>query len=113
MYITELFDQNPDKKETLGFDLMDDLVFFMNNDPEFYRKRYYPTMLKFNKYCQEGKKINPRAFENLVKEAYGIYKTKFPVEGLEKDLSEEMCENICKSIHEQECNNVENKFYEN
>lgn len=112
MNINELFDSDKEKKKDLGFDLKDDLMFFMNNDPEFYRKKYFPAMLKFDKYCKEGKEIGPRGFTPLVKYAYECYQNRFPVEGLERDISEEMCEAICKEIHVQEVKNVENKFYD-
>lgn len=101
---------NKNKKE-LGYDLMDDLAFFMNNDPLFYRKRYYPTMLKFNNYCKKGKQVSPRGFEKLVKEAYEIYRNKFQVEGLEKELDKEICEKICQHIHEQESKNCKEGLY--
>jgi hypothetical protein len=112
MIIKELFDQNIEKKPDLGFDLKDDLAFFMNNDPEFYRKRYFPAMLKFKKYCDEGKTIKPVAFARLVTDAYDIYKQKFPVEGLEESLNKEVCEEVCKIIHQQESKNIEEGFYE-
>jgi hypothetical protein len=111
MIIKELYDQNIEKKTELGYDLKDDLAFFMNNDPEFYRKRYFPTMLKLKKYCDEGKTVRPVAFSKLVMDAYNIYKEKFPVEGLQETLDEEMCEEVCKIIHQQETKNIEEGFY--
>jgi hypothetical protein len=101
-----------DNKNDLGYDLMDDLVFFMNNDPEFYRKRYYPTMLKFNKFCKSHRRVAPRGFMNLVSEAYEVYRNKFQVEGLNAKLDKEMCEKICKHIHEQETKNCKEGMYD-
>jgi hypothetical protein len=112
MIIKELFDNNIEKKDTLGYDLKDDLSIFMNNDPTFYRKRYFPTMLKFKKYCDEGKSIRPVAFKKLVTDAYEMYKAKFPVEGLQDKLDEEICMEICKGILEQETKNVKEGVYE-
>lgn len=101
----------PGKKE-LGYDLKDDLVFFMNNDPKFYREKYFPAMLKFKEYYKEGKQIQPRAFKNMVEFAYECYKNKFPVEGLEKQLESEMCEAICSHIHETEIKNIDEGHYD-
>jgi hypothetical protein len=112
MIINELFDQPLAKKPELGYDLKDDLAFFMNNDPEFYRKKYFPTMLKFKKYCDQGKSVNPSGFAKLVTDAYEIYKEKFPVEGLEDKLQKETCMEVCKMIHQQESKNIEEGFYE-
>jgi hypothetical protein len=114
MNIDELLDNKKDKKkESLGYDLMDDLMFFMNNDPQFYRKRYYPTMLKFDRYCKDGKQVSPRAFEGLVREAYESYRNKFQqVEGLEPKLDGEICEKLCRQIHEQETKNCDEGMYD-
>jgi hypothetical protein len=112
MIINELFDQSEEKKPDLGFDLKDDLAFFMNNDPDFYRKKYFPTMLRFKKYCDQGKTVRPVAFSKLVTDAYDIYKEKFPVEGLAETLDKEVCEEVCKIIHQQETKNIEENFYE-
>jgi hypothetical protein len=112
MNIEDLLNNKSNQKKELGYDLKDDLVFFMNNDPEFYRKRYFPSAIKFDQYCKEGKKVSPNGFKKLVKEAYSIYKNKFPVEGLEKELSDDMCEEICKEIHSMETTNSKNGVYD-
>lgn len=113
MNIDELLtNKNTNKQKELGYDLMDDLMFFMNNDPDFYRKRYYPSMIKFDRYCKEHKRVSPTGFEKLVQEAYDIYKEKFPVEGLGKDLDKEICEKLCQQIHEQETKNCEEGMYD-
>jgi hypothetical protein len=113
MLTSELFNNTThEQKKDLGYDLKDDLMFFMNNDPDFYRKKYYPTMLKFDKYCKEGKSIRPHAFKSLVDEAYAVYKNKFPVEGLEKQLEQAMCEEICEAICEQETKNSKDGIYD-
>ena len=103
---------NRPRKKALAFDLMDDLAFFMNNDPEFYRKRYFPTMLKLNKFCKEGKRVSSKAFEKLVNDAYEVYRGKFAVEGLEKTLDNEIREKLCRYIHEQETKNCKDGVYD-
>jgi hypothetical protein len=112
MNINELFGSDKDKRKDLGYDLKDDLIFYMQNDPAFYRKSYFPTMLKFDKYCKEGKQVSSKGFEKLVKYAYECYQNKFPVEGLEKNLETEMCEDICNALHEQETKNCDEGFYD-
>lgn len=112
MKIDKFLDKNRQSKKELGYDLVDDLAFFMNNDPTFYRKKYYPTMLKFDKFCKKGLKVAPRGFEPLVREAYTAYCQKFPVEGLEKELSTELREKLCAHIHEQETKNCQEGMYD-
>jgi hypothetical protein len=112
MLIKEMLDAPEPGKKELGYDLKDDLTFFMNNDPDFYRKDYFPTMLKFKKYCKNGKNVQARAFESLVNRAYEVYQNKFQVEGLEDKLDKDMCEAICSHIHETETKNIEEGHYD-
>jgi hypothetical protein len=110
MRIDELF--NADNYKIEDFDLKDDLIFFMNSEPEFYRKSYYPTMCTFKEYHDKGKKINPLAFKKLVEKAYLEYSKEFPVEGLEKNISKEMCEEICTELHKIELENIKSGQYD-
>jgi hypothetical protein len=114
MRINEMFfpatsESNPEKE--LDFNLTDDLIFYMNNEPSFYRKEYFPAMLKFKKYCEEGKQIHPRAFKKLVSKAFEQYQNKFQVEGLKDSLSEEMCQEVCAAVHRLESENVKEGHY--
>jgi hypothetical protein len=42
------------------FDLADDTLVFMRNDPMFYRKHYLPAMIKFAKFVNDGNKEKAR-----------------------------------------------------
>jgi hypothetical protein len=113
MLINEMLEQQDYKKPELGYDLKEDLICFMRNDPDFYRKEYFPVMHKFKNYVQAGKRINPMAFEGLVNKAYECYQNMFPVEGLESKLSNEMCEDLCKELHKSETDYVNAGHYDN
>lgn len=101
MKIFELFGWKPLKPE-VDYDLHDDLMFFMNNDPEFYRQDYYPFLTKFNGHCNAGKSVNPKVFSPLITKAYKIYKQKFPSEGLDENLSQEDIKDICEKLHTEQ-----------
>lgn len=114
MLIQEMLDYNlsePKKKE-LGYDLCDDMMCFMNNEPTFYRKQYFPVMHKFKEYVQSGKDIHPRAFESLVRKAFESYKNRYQVEGIEEALDKEMVEKICNEIHRVEVENIKHGHYD-
>jgi hypothetical protein len=111
MQIEDLFNANTHKKE-LGYDLKDDLICFMQNDPDFYRKQYFPVMHRFKEYVESGKLVKSRAFESLVKNAYEQYNNKFKVEGLEPDLEKDMCAEICADLHRIESDNIDNGHYD-
>ncbi len=44
----------------LGFDLVDDTCMHMRNDPNFYRKEYFPTMASIADMQREGSNNDPR-----------------------------------------------------
>lgn len=111
MQIEDLFPADSHKKE-LGYDLKDDLICFMQNDPDFYRKSYFPVMHHFKEYIDAGKLVHSRAFESLVKKAYEQYNNKFKVEGLEPELENSMCEEVCAELHRIETDNVKNGHYD-
>jgi hypothetical protein len=116
MLILELYDeQNQEdyKKPPLNYDLKEDLLCFMHNDPHFYRKEYFPLMHKFKNALESGKAIHHRAFESICKKAYEQYKDKFKhVKGLEEDLEKDMCEDLCKELHKLESEQVKNGHYD-
>jgi hypothetical protein len=90
-----------DKKE-LDFDLADDLIFFMRNDPSFYRTSYFPLVSKFTNRCSKDSTPGPVFFKDIVTDAYKQYKEKFQVEALEEELSIDMLKEICTKIHKEE-----------
>lgn len=108
MLIFEVLGSEPIKKD-VDYDLHDDLIYFMNADPEFYRQSYYPVQTNFQKHCSAGKSINPMAFKNVIQKAYESYKKKFPLPQLEEQLSEDQVKDICEKIHSQEIEAYENE----
>ena len=44
--------------DDLGYNLVDDAVVYMQNNPMFYRKHYFPAMTKCQDAYREGKKID-------------------------------------------------------
>ena len=110
MKIFELYDANNAKSE--DFDLKDDLIFYMNNQPDFYRKHYFPTMLKFKKCYDKGQNVSPRAFKGLVEKAYNMYTAEFPVQGLAEKIDKDIFEKVCSEIHSTELENIKDGQYD-
>lgn len=108
MLIFEVFGPPHIEKE-VDFDLDDDLIYFMNADPEFYRQDYFPLQSAFHRHCGAGKKVNPLAFKKVILKAYENYKRKFPLPQLEEQLSEDKLRDICEKLHSQEMSAFENE----
>ena len=104
MKIQEMFGFKPEPPK-LDFDLHDDLMFFMNNDPAFYRQEYYPFLNKFKNHCNAGRNVTPKAFAGIVRRAYEDYKNKFPLPELDEQLDEREIEEICEKLQTQENKN--------
>lgn len=61
-----------------NFDLVDDASFYMRNDPEFYRKEYFPAMSSIADMHSRGKKLNPRkSLGDMVDKGCTSYCTKY------------------------------------
>jgi hypothetical protein len=99
MKIFELYNPNVKRED---FDLADDLVFFMRNDPQFYRQDYHPFMQKFNRHCDAGRSVSAKAFMPVVKNAFERYKNSFPVEGMEDALTDQDLKEICEKLSGEE-----------
>ena len=56
--IYEVTDFEQKNNDELDFDLVDDTSVWMRNDPEFYRKEYFPVMSRIADLKRDGKKID-------------------------------------------------------
>ena len=85
MKLVEFVDNPVD--DSLPFDVVDDVSVYMRNDPMFYRKHFFPTMVKISGLVKNKKKINPiKALGPLVDMACEGYCEKFNVGRTSKDL---------------------------
>jgi ABC-type uncharacterized transport system substrate-binding protein len=82
MKITEVTSA-PDLKDV---DLKDDLLFFMNNDPVFYRRIFFPTLSKLKSAIKSKKKCNHNIFRPCIDKAAETYCKKFDIAGGDKSV---------------------------
>ena len=69
------FTTQPENK--LNFDIVDDAVVFMRNDPVFYRKKYFPAMASMADRVRNGKDIDRDAIGSVVDSGMNTYCKKF------------------------------------
>jgi len=93
------------------FDLAEDLIYFMHNNDDFYRKSFFPVLNLCKKQFDLGNTFSHRIFKPVVTKAYKVYKDEFPLRELRDDLEKEMVEEICKKIHESEMTNMREGAY--
>ena len=62
------------------FDLVDDTSFYMRNDPEFYRKEYFPAMASIADMHSKGKPVDAhKSLSGLVDKGCTSYCKKYNV----------------------------------
>jgi hypothetical protein len=105
-------EKDPNDPHGLGFDLKEDLMFFMNHDDDAYRRHTYPAVLKIKDMIESGKKPDYKLFDKAVKEAYNKYCNKFQIRELPHELEQKMLEEMCQSLYEEECEKIKNGHYE-
>jgi hypothetical protein len=116
MKIQDLFENIPstiakEDKDKLPFDLADDLMFFMRNDNDFYRRHYYPHVVKCISHVKQGNNLSPAVFKPMVNHAYECYTSKFPMRELPESLEEDVCEDICTKLRTEESKHIKDDIY--
>ena len=87
MKIYEVTDIKQKDNPELGFDLVDDVSIWMRNDPQFYRKSFFPVADKIATAYNAGKKVDAnQMFGPIVDKACESYCEKFNVNKTADDL---------------------------
>jgi len=77
MKISEFAEQHNNK---LPFDVTEDVIVFMRHDPHFYRRTYYPAVMRLKDECGKKQKIDAgKMFGAAVDSAMNTYCKKFQV----------------------------------
>lgn len=98
---------------SLPFDLADDTVVFMRNDPIFYRKFYYPAMIELAKHIKSGDKVSAnKSILPIVDSGIDQYCKKFDLAKNPTDIfKKEDKEAIIKRILSDEIANIKKGDY--
>lgn len=113
MYIREFVTAIKKDKDELSFDIADDLVVYMKNDPMFYRKEYYPAVLKMQSAYNKNKPLDAVSlWAPIVKRAIVPYMTKFKIDKNPKDIvSIDNIKSMASKIYSDELGNIKNGSY--
>jgi hypothetical protein len=121
MRITELLEgqhfndldwiKNDGDKNVPDFDLAEDLVYFMNNDDDTYRRHLYPKISLCIARIGAKKKTHSDIFKDAVIEGYKNYIRKFPISKLPDSIDEKTCTEACERMHEEVCQHISDGKY--
>ena len=96
----------------LGFNLADDLLFFMHHDDDAYRRHTYPAIMKAYDSHKAEKPTDMALFSAAVHEAYEKYRTKFQdIRELPESLDDDTVREICEHMHEHETQKIQDGHY--
>lgn len=90
-------------KDGIDYDLAEDLVFYMNNNDDVYRRSVYPTVAKCLEAFKQKKSVRPSVFKQAALECYRSYQNKFPIRALPETLDEELCNEVCEKLFKEIC----------
>ena len=100
-------------KDNLNFDICDDTVVFMRNDPNFYRKEYFPAITRLADVHRAGKKIDPQIIlMPMVEKGCDQYVKKYNLGmGTEQAYNNNDRSNILHRIYSEELEQIRNGEY--
>ena len=101
-----------DGNKELDYDLPDDLMYFMHNNDEAYRKHMFPAIVKCIKIIKRNKKPAASIFDKVVSECYNMYLKEFPIRELSENLDEENHKKICEKIRDEVYQHIKDGKYE-
>ena len=98
-------------KRSINFDLVEDLVHFMNQDDDVYRRHTYPAIANCLDKISAKRKPSANVFALAVKEGYKIYTRKYPIRELPDEIDSNVCEQACSKMHEEVLKHISEKKY--
>lgn len=102
----EDFVQPKDGGREINFDMVEDLIHFMNHDDDVYRRHVYPSIAKCIDIVEAKKRPKASIFKSAVDESYRKYVREFPIRELPDTLDEETCQQVCDKLRETVCNDI-------
>ena len=106
MLLNEL-DPNTDLKDV---DLLDDLHFFMTNDPVFYRKILHPIVITLKKHLKSDTKCDHTMFKSAVDDGVKAYCNKFKIEGNPKSVFTDVDrDELARKIFSQQTDHIQSQ----
>jgi len=106
------FIENKGDKRKINFDLDEDLMHFMHNNDDVYRRHFYPVIAKCLDMVKDNKSIKPSMFKPAVQRSYEVYLREFPIRELPKSLEEDQMKKVCRKIHTEILGHIKDGKYE-
>lgn len=104
---------NTEQESGQEFDLMEDLLTFMRNDPIFYRKNYFPMIVKMCDCAKKQKKFDKnRSILPIIKSGYKQYCEKYGIRQKNAQYNKQNVISLLNNIYTEEMKNINNGEYD-
>jgi hypothetical protein len=84
--MVKLVDNDKPLFDPLPFDIAEDLMIYMRNDPIFYRRNFFPVSDHIRECSKNPKKINRAMIEKMVMRGFKEYCNKYKVQHKPEDI---------------------------
>tara|TARA_B100001013_G_C24620643_1_gene447085 strand:+ start:324 stop:671 length:348 start_codon:yes stop_codon:yes gene_type:complete len=109
------FTKNPlhGNDKGLPYDVVEDTLCYMRNDPMFYRKHYYPAIAKLADHHRAGKKFDPASLLSpMIEKGCDAYCRKYNIaRSPEEIFSNDDRNNILEKIQTEETEQINKGEY--
>ena len=109
----KLKDLKPSHSANIDFDIVEDAIIYMQNDPMFYRKEYYPAMTKLADMHREGQNYDARKIMMpMIASGVNRYCKKYKLAPMPDDIfNSSDKQKIFDTMYKQEMNNISKGDY--
>ena len=96
----------------INFDLVDDLLHFMNHDDDVYRRHVYPSIAECLDAFAEDRETTAGIFKPAVNQSYQAYIKRFPLRELPNSIDPKTLREVCTKLHETTKQDIADGKYE-
>jgi len=110
MKITEFANMQNNK---LAYDVVEDCMIFMKNDPMFYRKHYFPAISRMAQNHRDGKKVDASSIlMPMIEQGCNSYVKKYNIARAVDDIfNNDDRESLLNAIYTEELKEIEKGEY--
>jgi|688.fasta_scaffold113841_3 hypothetical protein len=109
---SEEFIKKTNDGNEIDYDLIDDLVFYLNNDDNVYRHHLLPTIHKFIDLQKADKEIKYTIFKSAVAKGYKEYIKQYPIRELPNTIDSKSWRAVCKKLFNDISKDMEDGHYD-
>ena len=102
-----------ENENEMPFDVVEDTLVYMQNDPMFYRRHYFPAVSNLADCQRSGEDADPKKYlSSMIEKGCNDYVSKYDMgRNSEEVFTQEDRNNILQRIHSEETENIKKGDY--